>query len=149
MAGAVLALVAGGAPARAQLVVRPLQDLSFGFLLPGVRTRVDPLDLARSGQVELLAPRGTVFEVRLTLPAAMTGAGTTLPLVFDANGGAASALRAPTDAVRFDPRNPARFQLVTADRASIFLGAEARPRVGQPTGSYVAPLVVTITNLSN
>lgn len=131
------------------ITVRPLQNLTFGFLLPGVNTRIDPLNLSRSGQIELLAARGTIFEVRMTVPTALAGQGTTLPLAYDAGSAAASALRSPIDAIRFDPRGTARFQLVTADRASIFIGAEARPRVGQPVGSYTAPLVVTITNLSN
>ncbi len=144
-----LALVAT-APLRAQgITVRPLQNLSFGALLPAVVTRVEPVNTIRAGQIELLAARGTIFEVRFSLPAAMSGAGTTLPLAFLANSGAASAARTGADVVRFDPRGAARFQLATADRAFIYLGGEARPRAGQPVGSYTAAVVVTIANLSN
>ena len=126
-----------------------MQDLSFGFMLPGVVTRVEPTDAIRAGQIELLATIGTSFEVRFTLPASMSGPGTTLPLAFNATSGGASAARTGADVIRVDPRGAARFQLVTANRAFIYLGGEARPRGNQPVGRYSAPVVVTIANLSN
>lgn len=148
-----LALAAGVPALGAQaFTVRPLQDLSFGAVIPGVPVRIDPLDALRSGQVELAAPRGTLFEVRITLPSAMSGpGGATLPLAFDNTSGAAAANRNGNrgDVIRFNPRAAQRFQLVTSDRAIIYLGGEARPRAGQGTGRYTAPVVMTLSNLSN
>lgn len=136
--------------ARAQaapLLVRPIQNLSFGFLLPGVPTTIDPLTLSRSGQIEVQASLGAIFEIRYTLPTALTGPSGTLPLVFGSASAGASASRTPTDILRFDPKVATRFRFQTTDRATFFLGGEARPRTGQATGAYSAPIIVTITNL--
>lgn len=145
--------VAASAPLGAQsIAVRPLQDLAFGTLIPGVPVRVAPLDAVRGGQVEVQATRGTVFELRISLPNTMTGpGGSTLPLAFDNASGVAAANRNGNrgDLVTFNPRAPQRFQLVTSDRAVIYLGGEARPRGAQPVGRYAAPVVMTISNLSN
>jgi hypothetical protein len=138
-----------GAQRPSPLLVRPLQDLRFGVLIPGVPTTIDPLQLAFSGQIEVTASRGAMIEVRYTLPNSMrlVGGSQQVRLQFDARSGGASAARSPTDIVRFDPRAPARFRFVTTDRASFFLGGQALPTRGQRVGSYAAPVVVTITNL--
>lgn len=143
---AALLLVAQRVEAQA-VAVRPIQNLSFGFLLPGVATTVDAAQLARSGQIEVTATLGTQFEIRYTLPTAMTGAGTTLPLTFGTASAGAAPSSNPANLIRFNPAAAARFQLVTTTRATFFLGGQARPRAGQPVGSYSAPVVVTITNL--
>jgi hypothetical protein len=131
------------------LAVRPLQDLNFGMLIPGVPSLVDPLTLTRSGQLEVQASIGAIFEVRYTLPDALrsVSGGTRLRLDFTPTSGGASASRTPTDLIRFDPRVPTRFRYVTTDRATFFLGGEARPTPGQRLGMYTAPIIVTITNL--
>jgi hypothetical protein len=140
-------LFAVQAMGQAPLVVRPIQDLSFGFLLPGVATTVDALQLTRSGQIEVQASIGAVFEIRYSLPSALQSPAATIPLFFGSSAGGASASRTPIDVIRFDPNAPARFRYVTTDRATFFLGGEARPRIGQPTGRYAAPVIITITNL--
>ncbi len=129
------------------LTVRPIQNLSFGFLLPGVATTIDASLLARSGQIEVTAALGTQFEIRYTLPTVMNGAGTTLPLAFGAGSAGAAPSSNPANLIRFNPAVAARFQLVTTTRATFFLGGQALPRGGQPVGSYAAPVIVTITNL--
>lgn len=129
------------------LVVRPIQNLSFGFLLPGVATTIDAAQITLSGQIQVEAAIGTSFEIRYTLPAAMTGMATTLPLTFGNNAAGAAPTANPAAMIRFNPANAARFQLVTTTRATFFLGGRAVPRVNQPVGSYTAPIVVTITNL--
>lgn len=131
----------------APLVVRPIQNLSFGFLIPGVNTTIDPLTLSRSGQIEIQAGIGTALEVRFTLPTVLGGPAQTLPVRFGSTSAGVSASRTPTDVLRFDPGAAARFRFVTTDRATLFLGGEARPRAGQRTGAYSAPIIVTITNL--
>lgn len=129
------------------LSVRPIQNLSFGFLLAGIATAVAPNDFTRSGQIEFSAPLGTTFEIRYTLPTVMSGAGTTLPLTFGTASAGAAPSSSPASMQFFNPANAARFQLVTTTRATFFLGGQATPRLGQPVGAYSAPIVVTITNL--
>ncbi len=129
------------------LVVRPIQNLSFGFLLPGVPTTIDAAQITLSGQIQVEAAIGTSFEIRYTLPSVMTGAGTTLPITFGTTAAGAAPAANPAAMIRFNPAGAARFQLVTTTRATFFLGGRAAPRAGQPVGAYTAPIVVTITNL--
>jgi hypothetical protein len=152
-AGARLALTglvlsfASVAQGQTSLVVRPLQNLTFGFLLPGVPTSIDAAQITRSGQIQVEAPLGTNFQVQYTLPTAMSGAGTTLPVSFSTTDGGAAPSANPAAMQRFNPAAATRWQLVTTTRATFFLGGRASPRVGQPVGAYTAPIVVTITNL--
>lgn len=129
------------------LVVRPIQNLAFGFLLPGVPTTVDAAQITLSGQIQVEAALGTRFEIRYTLPTVMTGAATTLPLTFGTTAAGAAPSANPASMIRFDPAVASRFQLVTTTRATFFLGGRAAPRAGQPVGAYTAPIVVTIINL--
>jgi hypothetical protein len=145
---ATILLLASASTAEGQtLVVRPIQNLTFGFLLPGVPTTIDASQITLSGQIQLEAAIGTNFEIRYTLPAAMTGAGTTMPITFGNNAAGAAPSANPAAMIRFNPAGAARFRLVTTTRATFFLGGRAAPRVGQPVGAYTAPIVVTITNL--
>jgi hypothetical protein len=145
---ATILLLASASTAEGQtLVVRPIQNLTFGFLLPGVPTTIDASQITLSGQIQLEAAIGTNFEIRYTLPAAMTGAGTTMPITFGNNAAGAAPSANPAAMIRFNPAGAARFRLVTTIRATFFLGGRAAPRVGQPVGAYTAPIVVTITNL--
>ncbi|MBC7842282.1 MAG: hypothetical protein H7099_08210 [Gemmatimonadaceae bacterium] len=139
-----LATVAQG---QTSLTVRPIQNLSFGFLLPGVPSSVDAATVTRSGQIQVEAPLGTNFQVRYTLPTVMNGPGTTMPLTFGTTDGGAAPTANPASMQRFNPATATRWQLVTTTRATFFLGGRAAPRVGQPVGGYTAPIIVTITNL--
>jgi hypothetical protein len=137
------------AQGQAPFVISPVQNLTFGFLIPGVPTVVDPLLLARSGQIRVQASIGAIFRISYTLPITMTrsGGGASFPLVFGASSAGAAASSTPTALIRFNPSVPTNFQFVTTDRATFFLGGEARPNAGQLTGAYTAPIIVTITNL--
>ncbi len=129
------------------LVVRPLQNLSFGFILPGVPTTVDAAQITLSGQIQVEAAIGTNFEIRYTLPSVMNGAGTTLPITFGTTAAGAAPSANPAAMIRFNPAGAARFRLATTTRATFFLGGRVAPAVGQRVGAYTAPIVVTITNL--
>jgi hypothetical protein len=138
-----------GAQGPSPLAVRPLQDLQFGVLIPGVPTVIDPVRLSNSGQLEVVASRGATIELRYTLPKALdhTSSGGRIRVDFDATSGAVSASRSLTDLVRFDPRAPVRFRFVSTDRATFFLGGLVSPTRGQKLGGYRAPIIVTVTNL--
>lgn len=138
---------AATAQAQTGLVARPIQNLTFGFLLPGVPTSVDAAQITRSGQIQVEAALGTNFEVRYTLPTVMNGVGTTLPVSFGTTDGGAAPSTNPAAMQRFNPNAATRWRLATTTRATFFLGARASPRVGQPVGAYTAPIIVTITNL--
>jgi hypothetical protein len=132
---------------QAPLVVTPVQNLAFGLLLPSVPSVVDPMQVTRSGQFRVQATPGAVIEVRYTLPHAMTSGTSSFPITFGPSSAGAAASGTPTSLMRFNPHAAMRFQFFSTDRATFFLGGEARPRSGQATGSYSAPIIVTITNL--
>ncbi|HYW52095.1 MAG TPA: hypothetical protein VE861_15880 [Gemmatimonadaceae bacterium] len=142
-----LLLFAHRAQGQGALVVRPVQNLTFGTLLPGVPTTIDALDLARSAQIEVKSARGETFEIRFTLPAALLGAGSTLPLAFGSSSAGVSASSSPSAMVRFDPKLPARFTFPSTNKITFFLGGQALPTRAQPIGAYNAPVIITITNL--
>lgn len=142
-----LLFLADRAQGQGVLVVRPVQNLTFGALLPGVPTTIDPLDLARSAQIEVRSARGETFEIRFTLPPALLGVGSTLPLAFGSSSAGVSASSSPAAMVRFDPTLPARFTFPSANRITFFLGGQALPSRAQATGAYNAPVILTITNL--
>ncbi len=147
LAVGVLLFLAQRAQGQGSLIVRPLQNLSFGSLLPGVPSTVDALNLARSAQIEVKSLQGATFEIRFTLPTALTGAGTTLPLAFSSSSAGVSASSSPSALVRFDPNYAARFTFTSTNKVTFFLGGQARPTGVQSVGAYSAPIVVTITNL--
>ncbi len=144
LCAASFALVAN---AQTPLAVRPIQDLQFGLLIPGVPTTVDALQLSRSGQLQIQASVGTTIEIRFTLPNRLTGSNQPLPITFGSTSAGISASSAPTDVVRFNPSNPTRFKFTATDRATLFLGGTAIPKNNQRVGAYAAPIIVTITNL--
>jgi hypothetical protein len=136
----------GGA---AQVSVDPIQDLSFGQVLPAVPEVVPPSDVVRRGEIEIRGARS--FTLELVLPANMVSAtGALLPLSF-----------APTDATitwlghnrppkAFDPGTPQDFRIPKrASGASIQIGGTAIPDPTQPPGSYSATLVIIISNAGN
>lgn len=146
-------LLGATAPASAQ--GRPLnplgrQNLTFGSLLPGVRTTVSRLDAANAGQFEVRGQRLTEVEIDLTLPAALTSmSGRTLPLEFGPADGGISSTPVIGASTAFDPRVPVRWRLSNNGRAYVFLGGSAVPGPNQAGGTYTATVVLTVAYTGN
>ena len=133
----------------ATLGVRPIQDLKFGILLPGVPSAVAPTSIARSGQFEVQASAGTNVQVRVSLPGTLAGATSQLPIFFSNNSIGVSATGNPADMSYFNPKANMVFRFSNTTRATFYLGGEARPTATQATGAYSAPVIITITTLGN
>jgi hypothetical protein len=142
-----LALSLTGAPElRAQLrSVTAIQDLTFGNVLPGVRTTVPPTDVARSGQFEITGDVNDPVEITFGLPNALNGPGGATMLVDFTDMGIFSTSGSNTP---FNPEAPPfRGNLGSAGRATGFLGGILTPSLTQSPGSYSGSVSVTVAFL--
>ncbi|MFN2572441.1 MAG: hypothetical protein ABR537_12670 [Gemmatimonadales bacterium] len=146
---AILALLSG-APLGAQgkpVAVTGLRGVSFGAVLPGVSRVITRTDPANSGEFDIKAPKGQVL-LTFVLPIAMTGpAGAQMPLSFGASDAGYSQSQAIGSQVGFDPKQPFTAVLPSNGRASVFVGATARPATNQRAGAYTATLTLNVTVL--
>lgn len=137
------------------IALRPVDDVRFGALLPGMPAMVDPQRSARAGKVEIHVAERTEFTVDFALPSRLrsaTGADE-IPLAF----GAGSACRASRDVqTNCDPIDPgvalpARICSPSADTSVLYvwLGGTALPDAAQAPGSYRATVVATIQYTGN
>jgi hypothetical protein len=122
----------------------PVQSLSFGLLLPGLREAVSVTDVTRRAVVAL-AGSGPV-DVALVLPAAMeTPAGDRIPLRFSA-GDAALLTTSGTILSRLDPLQANRVQLGN-DRTVLFvLGGTAVTSATTRPGHYTARVALLLNH---
>ena len=134
--------LAGAQSTQATTIV-PLQPLTFGLLLPGVRETVQVTDAARRAMVALTG-NGAV-DVTLVLPASLEAPnGESIPLSF----GASDAGMLPTLASPVIPLSPYQVNRVqlTADRAVHFvLGGTALPSRAHRPGHYSARVLVIVS----
>ncbi|MDT8342050.1 MAG: hypothetical protein RQ751_11105 [Longimicrobiales bacterium] len=129
------------------LRVTGMQPLNFGSLLAGVPTTIPPTDALNAGRFEIRGPNRSEVMVEIILPGALSGpGGASVALAF----GPASAGFGETGVqVVFDPAVPQLIALPNNGRGLIFLGGTAAPPAALPSGSYSAPVILTLSNLSN
>lgn len=125
--------------------VHPVQDLTFGQVLPGVARTVSPNDAANRGSFEI---RGSgILTLQMVLPTHMVSTqGAHLPLTFSSSDG---LIRWRRFGLQFpwDVTKPYTLWLLSlADGANVFLGGTARPDGGQAAGSYRATLILIVSN---
>jgi hypothetical protein len=148
---ALLALVlslAGATELRAQRSATSVRNLSFGTVLPGVPTTVEPTDLARSGQFEIIGLVNDPVEITFSfLPSTLTGPGGTMPISFGTTSAGFSESGAITSQVFFDPRVPFRVNLSSTGRGTGFLGGTLTPSATQAAGSYSGSVSITVSFL--
>lgn len=148
----IAALLLSGSPVEAQraLSIRGRNDLSFGTVLRGVPTSI----VAPSAQAGAWSIRGepqSEVQIVLTLPANLINAtGQTMPVTFGATDGAFDSHPQGTAAQSFDPRLPL---VAVIERSGgqiyVFLGGTASPSNTQPSGTYVAPITLTVSYTGN
>jgi hypothetical protein len=134
------------APAQAtrSTTVVPVQNLSFGLLLPGIRNAISVSDVSRRAVVAL-AGSGSV-DVMLVLPSALeTAAGDRIPLRFS-SGDAALLTTSGSTLSTLDPLQTNRVQLGN-DRTVLFvLGGTAVSTAATRPGHYVARVALILNN---
>ena len=142
------ALILASWPARATAQSKqavsliPVQSLSFGLLLPGLREAVAVTDVSRRAVVAL-AGDGPV-DVALVLPSAMeTASGDRIPLRFSPND-AALLTAGGTSLSQLDPLQVNRVQLAN-DRTILFvLGGTAVTSATTRPGHYTARVALLV-----
>ena len=140
-------LEAQGGPS---LGVQPLQDLSFGEVVAGLESWVNPADPAGAGVFRIRGRRGTTVEIRLLLPPALTApGGGTLQLLFGPGDGRLSPTENPAAGGALDPTVPVAIALPGQPWSYLFLGGMVLPSAGAVPGSYSAPVVLIISDLSS
>jgi hypothetical protein len=147
--GALLVLavsLASGAELRAQvLAATGVRNLSFGDVLPGVPTTVQPTDPVRSGQFDIVGPSGAAIEISFFLPATLDGPGSAkMPVAFGATSAGYAAGGSIGSQAPFDPRVPFRVNLSALGRGSGFIGGALAPSSTQAPGPYRASLNITV-----
>jgi hypothetical protein len=133
-------------PAQApqSISIIPLQNLSFGLLVPGIRDAISIGDVSRRAVVAL-AGSGPV-DITLVLPSSLsTGAGEQIPLGFSP-GDAAILTAAGTTVAPFNPLQTNRVQL-SNDRTVLFvLGGTALTTYMTRPGHYSARVALILNN---
>lgn len=135
-------------PAAAQapqsVSIVPVQDLSFGLLLPGFQGAVSVGDVSRRAVVAL-AGQGPV-DVAVVLPTALeTPTGDRIPLRFSA-GDAALLSTTGSTLSSLDPRQINRVQL-SNDRTVLFvLGGTAMTSASTRPGHYAARVALILNH---
>jgi hypothetical protein len=134
--------IAAQAPQMVSIV--PVQNLSFGLLLPGFRDEVSITDVSRRAVVAL-AGSGPV-DVALVLPAALeTPTGDKIPLHFASNDAALLSSTGSTLS-SLDPLQINRVQL-SNDRTVLFvLGGTAQTTAMTRPGHYSARVALIINH---
>jgi hypothetical protein len=138
--------LAGAGQLHAQLLsANGVRNLAFGDVIPGVSNTVQPTDVIRSGQFDIVGPSLAQVETTFTLPTTLTGGGgATMPISFGATSAGYSASGAIGSQVPFDPRAPFRTNLSLLGRGSTFIGGVLAPAGTQSAGSYSGPISMTV-----
>ncbi len=132
---------------QAQITIRPRFDLRFRDLPRGTVTSIDPRDFSGAARFEIRGTRGTVLDIEFTLPSEMTSVGGyTIPLSFGITDGLVMGGEGAFFA-NFDPTGTTRVTIGWFRRLWIFLGGDANPSASQASGSYSAPITMTVTGV--
>jgi hypothetical protein len=134
----------GLAQASQTVSIIPVQNLSFGLLVPGIRDAVSVTDVARRAVVAL-AGSGLV-DVMVVLPTSLeTRTGDRIPLQFSA-GDAALLTTAGTSLAPLNPLQINRVRL-SNDRTVLFvLGGTALTTAMTRPGHYAARVALILNN---
>jgi hypothetical protein len=122
----------------------PVQNLSFGLLLPGFQNAVSIADVSRRAVVAL-AGNGPV-DIAVVLPTALvTATGDQIPLRFSA-GDAALLSATGSTLTPLDPRQINRVQLGNASTVLFVLGGTAQTTAMTRPGHYAARVALILNH---
>lgn len=155
---ALLPLMAGtilpGARVEAQggppLGVQALQDLSFGEVVAGLESWVNPADPAGAAVFRIRGGQSAPVEIRFLLPPSLTAAGGgTLPLRFGPGDARISPTEDPSAGAPLDPSVPTAVSLPGQPWSFLFLGGMVLPPASAVSGSYSAPVILVLSDLGS
>jgi hypothetical protein len=133
-----------GAQSKQTVSIVPVQSLSFGLLLPGLRDAVRVTDVSRRAVVAL-AGDGPI-DVALVLPSALeTPGGDRIPLDFSATD-AALLTASGTSLSQLDPLQVNRVQLGNGRTILFVLGGTAVTSASTRPGHYTARVTLLVNH---
>ena len=118
------------------------QQLSFGNVFPGVNKTIAATDLANGGRFDITGQASTPVTLSFTLPATLSSAGNTMPIVsFTGNH---ALLVTQAGGVAFAPSAGATTSLSGTGAMFVWVGAQVQPATNQAAGVYTGSIVMTV-----
>jgi len=116
--------------------------LSFGNVFPGVNKTIAATDLANGGRFDITGQASTPVTLSFTLPATLSSAGNTMPIVsFTGNH---ALLVTQAGGVAFAPSAGATTSLSGTGAMFVWVGAQVQPATNQAAGVYTGSIVMTV-----
>src|SRR5919198_2405061 len=110
------------------------QQLSFGNVFPGINKTVAATDLTNAGRFDVTGQASTPVTVSFTLPATLSSAGNTMPIV--SYTGVHAQNNAQTGGTAFAPASGATPTLNGSGALWVWVGAQVQPATNQAAGVY-------------
>jgi hypothetical protein len=139
------AILVSGEKAAAQ--VTTLRNLVFGTITSGTTTSVNKTSVSAaqwtfSGTFLV----GGTFQ--LTLPTALSGPGTAIPITFGTSDGLRNTTNNPSSGTSFDPHTSQTVPTALfGTTVYVWLGGSVSPPLNQTPGNYSGTVVLTVTGM--
>jgi hypothetical protein len=132
----------------AQVSVTSVNDLQFDNVFQGVPKVVSKRTAGKAAEFQITGTAGTEVTIEFTLPSYMSATGFNMQMVFQdtdcAMDSSASPDQSSPDYDDLDPKDVITYRIGSGG-ITVWLGGMLVPRMGQPPGSYSAPVVITVT----
>ena len=124
------------------------RDIDFGYIIPGTNKTVTEV-FTEAGKFTITGNEtGMTVSVSLNLPSHLTGASGNIPVIYTATQSTNSNDYQPGEP--FNPYTGTTLKFdETASEHFIRIGGTITPALTQPPGQYSAPLIITLTVISN
>ena len=118
------------------------QPLSFGNVFPGVNKTVAATDLTNAGRFDVTGQANSPVTLSFTLPATLSSAGNTMPIVSFTGVHAQNNLQ--TGGTAFSPVAGATPSLNGTGGLWVWVGAQVQPATNQAAGVYTGSITMTV-----
>ena len=118
------------------------QQLSFGNVFPGVNKTIAATDLTNAGRFDVTGQASTPVTISFGLPATLSSAGNTMPIV--SYTGVHAQNSAQTGGTAFAPASGATPTLNASGALWVWVGAQVQPATNQVAGVYTGTITMTV-----
>lgn len=129
-----------------------VQELDFGVVVAGAPTTIDPRS-GLAGAFVIHGTRNAEIQVTITLPAALTLGGSSMPIAFGPNAGCHRNRNQLNNCTYFDPAAPLivriRNQNPPDNHYWVWIGGTVTPAPAQPGGTYAGNITLTAAYTGN
>lgn len=135
------------------LTVAQVSDLSFGPVIPGVPTTINPKSSASAGEYEITGNRNAEIAVTMTLPAQLSTGFWTMPISFGATSGCWRTNNAQGACTFWNPSTVLiqriRNQNFPNNRFFVWMGGTVSPSPTQNPGMYLGNIMLSVVYTGN